>query len=197
MAITFPLTPPTAPGFQSRQYSPTTIVGINTSPFTGQQQVFPSLGQWIMFTIDLPPMKDAVAALWTAFFSALNSSEGTFYLGDSIRKTPLGTIAGTVTVGTGAVSNTTTLPLSGGTGAFAVGDWLQVFTGASSRLHRVMQVNSGSVDVFPRLRSAYASGSAISYTNPKGIFRLSQMPVETFGPDRTCQGMEFIAMEAI
>lgn len=197
MAINFPLSLPTVTGVRSRELVPTTVVGMTSSQFTGEQQVFPSVGQWLVFNFELPQMKDASAGIWSAFFMALNSMEGTFLMGDSVRKVPRGTVAGTVTVGAGAVANSTTLPLSGGTGAFAVADWLQVFTGASSRLHRVLQVNAGSVDVFPRLRAAYANGSSITYTNPKGVFRLTGIPAEAFDSRKICQGMQFTAMEAI
>jgi hypothetical protein len=114
-------------------------------------------------------MVDSVSALWEAWKLSLNGQQGTFYLGDSIRKTTRGTAAGSITVGASATANSTSLPLSGGSGSFAVGDWLQV----STHLYRVLKVNVGSVDVFPRLRSSYESGTAIVYTNPKGIFRLA------------------------
>lgn len=197
MAISYPLTPPTSPGYRSRELQPFTRVGMNVSPFTGAQQVYAWQAQWLQFAFTLPVMGDAAAGNWTAFFMALNGMEGTFYLGDSVRKTPRGNIAGTVTVGSGAVANATTLPLSGGTGAFAVGDWLQVFATTSARLHRVVQVNAGSVDVFPRLRSAYANGSAITYVNPVGRFRLLSIPAEAFDESKLCQGISFTAMEVL
>lgn len=197
MAISYPLTPPASPGYRSRELQGMTRVGMVQSPFTGQQQVQPWQAQWLQFTFSLPVMTDAQAGAWTAFFMALNGREGTFYLGDSVRKVPRGTIAGTVTVGAGAVANATTLPLSGGTGAFAVGDWLQVFATTSARLHRVVQVNAGSVDVFPRLRSAYANGSAITYANPVGRFRLTELPEEAFDAAKLCDGLTFTAQEAL
>lgn len=197
MAITFPLTPPAAPGNRSIQWTPRSVVGMAQSPFTGAQQTFAWPGQWWEVSITLPAMKDAEAGLWRAFFLALNGRAGTFYLGDSVRKVPRGTIAGTVTVGSGAVANSTTLPLSGGTGEFAVGDWLQVGTGSSSRLHQVTQVNVGSVDVFPLLRSAYTGGTAVTYANPKGIFRLSGPVPWGFDSRRICDGQTFAAMEVV
>ncbi len=197
MAISFPLNLPTVTGFRSRQFEPNTVVGMVASQFTGEQQIFASVGQWLVFRVQLPAMSEANARIWMAFFMSLNGMEGTFLMGDSVRRTSLGTIAGTVTVGASAVANSTTLPISGGTGAFAVGDWLQVFTGSSSRLHCAMQVNAGSVDVFPRLRSAYANGSAIAYTNPKGVFRIAEIPAESMDEAKICQGIEFIALEAL
>jgi hypothetical protein len=203
MAITFPLTPPSTPGYNARELQPQTIVGLTQSPFDGSQKVYAWPGQWLQFEFGLPPMKDAPAGPWEAFFMALNGPEGTFYLGDSVRKTPRGTITGSWTVGSGAVANSTTLPLTAGGGAggyFALGDWFHV--GSNAQLLRVVQVNmSGSnmvsVEVFPRLRSAYASGTAITYTNPKGKFRLLGLPPGRFDSRKICDGLSFTAIEAL
>jgi hypothetical protein len=142
-------------------------------------------------------MKDAAAGAWAAFFMSCNGMAGTFYLGDSIRKTPSGNIAGTVLVDAGAAALSTTLPIKGGTGAFAVGDWLQVGSSSSSRLHRVLKVNAGSVDVFPSLRVAYAEDTAITYTNPKGVFRLKAIPPWAFDSRKIERGMEFQFREGV
>jgi hypothetical protein len=197
MPITFPLTVPSHTGFRSLEIKPRTIVGVNASIFTGEQQVYAWQGQWHEFSIELPAMEQASAAIWAMFFQALNGAEGTFYLGPSVRKVTGGTKAGTVTVNTGAVANGTTLPITGGTGDFAVGDWLQVGLTTAAKLHRVMQVNVGSVDVFPRLRSAYAAATAITYTNPVGIFRLAGLPSEMYDQNKLCSGLSFNAIEAL
>lgn len=198
MAITFPLTLPAAPGFRSIEWAPRSIVGLNASPFTGQTQTYEWPGQWWEAAVTLPPMKDAQAGAWQAFFLALNGRAGSFLLGDSIRKTRLGTVTGTLTVGAGAVANSTTLPIAGATGTFATGDWLQVATGLSSRLHRVTQVNSSaSVDVFPRLRSAYANGTAINVASPQGLFRLAALPGWAYDERRICAGLSFNATEVL
>ena len=198
MAITFPLTLPTAPGNRSIEWLDQGAVGMNSSPFTGEQQVYRWPNQSWSAQVTLPPMRDqSLIGPWIAFFLSLNGTEGTFYLGDSVRKTPVGTIAGTVTVNTGAVANSTTLPITGGTGAFAVGDWLQIGTGSTSRLHRVIKVNAGSVDVFPRLRAAHASGTAITYTNPVGVFRLTARVPWAFDERKIAGGVSFAVMEAL
>lgn len=197
MSLSYPLTLPTATGFRSLEIAAQSVVAVNQSPFSGAQQVYAWPGQWWQLSVELPVMSQAKAAIWAAFFLALNGSEGTFYLGPSIRKVTGGNKSGTVTVDTGAVANSTTLPITGGSGDFAVGDWLQVGTGTAARLHRVVQVNAGSVDVFPRLRSAYASGTAITYTNPVGLFRLSAIPPEAYDSRKLCAGLNFAAMEVL
>lgn len=202
MPISFPLTPPTAPGFQAREFVPETAVGLNESPNTFKQQVYAWPGQRLAFTLELPPMTDQEAGEWTAFFLALNGREGTFYIGDPVRTASRGTVGGTwLTSGT-QVANGTTLTISGGTGLAAKGDWVQYNTGTASRLHRVMQVNTSggdmvSLDVFPRLRSAYTASITVSFSAAKGVFRLAQLPAEAFERDSLCRGMAFTAVEAI
>lgn len=189
---------PASPGNRSIRWSPQTIVGMNVSPHTGSQQVYAWPGQWLECTVELPAMTDAVAGTWCAFFLALNGREGTFLLGDSVRKTRLGAVTGTLTVDTGAVANTTTLPIAGATGSFAVGDWLQVGNSGSSRLHRIVQVNSAtSVDVFPRLRSAYAATTAITYASPKGLFRLQAAVPWAYDARKICDGLTFNCVEVV
>jgi hypothetical protein len=197
MAITYPLALPAAPKFRVQEFAPRSAVGITVNEFTFQQRVTRWPGQVLVFNVELPPMKQAVAAVWAAWFLALNGTEGTFYLGPQVRTTTGGNKAGAVTVNTGATANSTTLPITGGTGDFAVGDWLQVGATTAARLHRVAQVNSGSVDVWPRLRSAYANGTTVIYTNPVGIFRLLGLPVEAYEPGRLARGMGFSAMEVL
>lgn len=197
MSISFPLTPPSTPGNRSIEWLDQGNVGITASPFTGEQQVTRWPNQTWAPKVTLPPTDDATAGPWVALFLSLNGPEGTFYLGDSVRKLPRGTIAGTVTVDSGAVANSTTLPITGGTGSFAVGDWLQIDTGASSRLHRVLKVNAGSVDVFPRLRASHTAGTAITYNNAKGVFRLAARVPVMFDEVKVAHGITFQAMEAL
>lgn len=202
MPISFPLSPPSAPGYQAREFIPATSVGLAESPFTFNQQVYAWPGQRLAFTLELPPMDDDEAGEWSAFFLALNGREGTFYLGDPVRTSTKGTAAGAWLTNGTQVANGTTITISGGTGVAAKGDWLQFSSGTTSRLHRVTQVNlsSGnmvSVDVFPRLRSAYTASTSVTFLNAKGLFRLSDLPSEAFDRDSLARGVSFTAIEAI
>lgn len=121
-----------------------------------------------MGQVDCPPMTRADAETVIGFLLA--AQRGTFYFQDYANPTNRGGVTGTLTVST-ATANTTTLGFSGATGSFAVGDWLQI----STSLYKVVQVNSSSsVEVFPVLRSSYTAGTAITYSNAKGVFRLSE-----------------------
>lgn len=104
----------------------------------------------------------------------LAAQRGTFYFQDYANPAPRGNVTGTLTVSS-ATANSTTLGISGATGTFAVGDWLQI----STSLYKVVQVNSSSsVDLFPVLRSSYAAGTSIVYSNAKGLFRLGANQVD-------------------
>ena len=59
-------------------------------------------------------------------------------------------------------------------GSLLAGDYIQIGTSGSSRLHMVLQdiTSSGSMEIWPALRSDYTSQSA-TLINPKGVFRLA------------------------
>lgn len=79
-----------------------------------------------------------------------------------------------------------------------MGDWVQVGAATAARLHRVVQVNSSSeVEVFPRLRSAYANGTTIIKTSPVGIFRLTALPSWSYDELKMCHGLTFNAVEVL
>jgi hypothetical protein len=197
MAITFPLTLPDRPGFKSAECVPISLVGLSRSPTTGEKQTFVWPGQWLEFMLALPPMRETRAAIWSAFFLTCRSASGTFYFTPPNRVTTAGTKAGAVTVGAGAVAGDTVLPISGGTGEFAIGDYLQVGALPTPKLHRVIKLNAGSVDVFPVLRSAYANGTAITYVNPVGLFSLSDQTSEAYDDEIICNGIDFKITEAL
>ena len=195
MAISYPLSVPSALKIAKIRFTPRTVVGMSQAANTGQQQVQEHQGQWWELEITTPPLSRATGAGIFGFLAALNGRLGTFQIGDSVGVYPTGTIAGTVQVGAGAALGSTTLPLQGGSGLFAVGDWLQV----STSLYMVTQVNSGAgtVDVFPRLRAAYAQTTAVTYVNALGTFRLvDSVPFEA-DERRIYAGLSISAIEVV
>lgn len=168
MAITYPLTPPSPFRVSRLSLSGFSATSRNVSPFTFQIQQYNWAGQAWTGQVECPPMVRADAEAVIGFLLA--AQRGTFYFQDYANTSPRGSVTGTLTVASGS-ANTSTLGISGATGSFAVGDWLQI----STSLYKVVQVNSSSsVDLFPVLRSSYAAGTAITYTNAKGVFRLSE-----------------------
>ena len=168
MAITYPLTPPAALEASSLSITGISATSRNVSPFTLQTQQYNWPGQGWLGSVECPPMQRAEAEQVLSFL--LSAQRGTFYFGDYANPTARGNVTGTLTVSS-ATANTTTPGISGATGSFAVGDWLQI----STSLYKVVQVNSSSsVDLFPVLRASYAGGTAITYSSARGVFRLAE-----------------------
>jgi hypothetical protein len=172
MAITYPLTPPSPFRISKLTLSGMSATSRNVSPFTFQTQQYNWPGQAWMGSVECPPMTRAAAEEVIGFLLA--AQRGTFYFQDYANTSARGNVTGTLTVSS-ATANTSTLGISGATGTFAVGDWLQIGTS----LYKVVQVNSSSsVDLFPVLRSSYTGGTAITYSNAKGVFRLAEPRTE-------------------
>lgn len=168
MAISYPLTPPSPFRVSRLNLTGSSAVSRNVSPFTFQSQQYNWPGSAWSGSVECPPMTRADAEAVIGFLLAAH--RGTFYFQDYANTSPRGSVTGTLTVASGT-ANSSTLGISGATGTFAVGDWLQI----STSLYKVIQVNSSSsVDLFPLLRSSYTAGTAITYSNAKGVFRLAE-----------------------
>ena len=194
MAISYPLTPPD-PFYTSRlSLTGVSAVSRNTSPFTLQTQQYNHAGQAWLGSVDCPPMTRADAETMIAFL--LSAQRGTFRFQDYANPNPRGGITGTLTVSS-ATANTTTLTMvnTGGSGLFAVGDWLQI----STSLYKVIKVDAGGliVDVFPVLRKSYAATTAITKTNAKGVFRLASPSTEWSIGEASIYGLSFAIVEDV
>jgi hypothetical protein len=199
MAITYPLTPPD-PFYLSRlSLTGVSAVSRNTSPFTLQTQQYNHAGQAWLGSVDCPPMTRADAETMIAFL--LSAQRGTFNFQDYANPLPRGSITGTLTVSS-ATANSTTLTMinTGGSGVFAVGDWLQI----STSLYKVIKADGGGliVDVFPVLRKSYAGSTAIVYglttgARAKGVFRLAQPTTEWSIELASVYGISFSIVEDV
>lgn len=191
MAISYPLTPPAALEASRLSLTGLSAVSRNISPFTMQVQQYNWSGQGWLGTVDCPPMTRTAAEQVVSFL--LMAQRGTFYFQDYANPTPRGAVTGTLTVSS-ATANGTTLGISGATGSFAAGDWIQI----STSLYKIVQVNSSSsVDVFPVLRSSYAGGTSITYTNAKGVFRLAEPSTQWNIDTAKFYGVSFTVMEDV
>jgi hypothetical protein len=191
MAISYPLTPPSPFNLSQLSFTGVSATSRNTSPFTLQTQQYNWPGQAWLGSVDCPPMKRADAEDIVSFL--LKAQRGTFYFQDYANPTNRGGVTGTLTVSS-ATANGTTLGISGASGQFAVGDWLQI----STSLYKVVQSNSSSsVDVFPALRKSYAGGTSITYTNAKGVFRLASPSTEWSIGEASIYGVGFAIIEDV
>lgn len=205
MAIVYPITFPTS-AIQGVTIRSRNVVATSVSPFTGQQQVYKHPGQWWEMEVTMPAMKRADAEAVAAFLIKLSGQYGTFLLGDVANTAPRGVGTGTPLVN-GASQTGDSLVTDGWTpsttGILKAGDWIQLGSASSTRLHKVLDdVNSdgsgnATLTIWPNLRSSPSDNAAIVVNNTKGIWRLANS-----APDYTIDigniyGITFACVEAI
>ncbi|MGH9552308.1 MAG: hypothetical protein ACRD3W_23175, partial [Terriglobales bacterium] len=207
MAISFPLSHPSSPaGFSTFTQGATNVVGISSSPFTGQQQAQEWSAELWDFSVGLPPMKRADAEAWVSFLVALRGMSGTFLIGDPYGAAPRGVATGTPKVSGSNAAGSKTFATKGWThgvtGILKAGDYIQVGTGMSQRLYKnLTDVDSdgsgdATLDIFPRLREALADDAVITTTNCKGCFRLADNRREWSVALAGVYGLSFRCVEA-
>lgn len=205
MAIVYPLTFPTD-CIRSVTIRSRNVVATSISPFTGQQQVYRHQGQWWEMEVTMPAMKRADAEAVAAFLIKLSGQYGTFLLGDIANTAPRGVGTGTPLV-QGASQTGDTLVTDGWTpsttGILKAGDWIQLGSASSTRLHKVLDdVNSdgsgnATLTIWPNLRSSPSDNAAITINNTKGIWRLASNAQDYTIDIGKVYGMTFACMEAL
>lgn len=205
MAIVFPVNFP-AVGIRSMTIRGRNIVGLSASPFTGQQQVYKHAGQWWESEVTLPPMKRADAEQVVAFLMSLNGRFGTFLLGDPANASPRGVGTGTPLVNGGSQSGQDLITdgwTADQTGILKAGDWIQIGSGLSTNLHKVLvDANSDAsgnctLTIWPDIRSGVGDDAAITVSSPKALWRLSTNEVEFSIDEASIYGITFPCVEAI
>lgn len=205
MAITYPVTFPNV-GIRAMNIRARTVVGISSSPFTGQQQVYKHQGEWWEAEVTLPPMKRATAEQVAAFLIKMKGQYGTFLLGDPANTSPRGVGTGTPLVN-GAGQTGSSLVTDGWTvsttGILKAGDWIQLGTGSSTTLHKVLDdvdsdgSGNATLEIFPSLRSSPDDDATITVSSPKGIWRLASNQMEYSIDEASVYGITFACVEAI
>ena len=194
MAISYPLDTPTTIGFESIELRAVNATITSQSPFSYKQQVISHTGQRWEASVSIPSVLRDLAEPWAAFLTALKGQTGTFLLGDPLSATPRGTVSScTLTGNAGDESVTVTM-----TGSLLAGDYIQLGSGTTARLHKVLvdQSGSGTLEIWPALRSTY-SGATVTTTNAKGVFRLNQNMSSWQISNANSYGIAFEAVEAI
>lgn len=183
MATTFPVSIPTT-GTRSIHIRQKSVVGVGQSPFTLEQQVQRHQGQVWMLDVTYGPLARTDAEALLAALMSLNGQEGTFLFGDSANKSPRGVATGTPLVNGGSQSGedlATDGWTASVTGILRAGDWIQIGTGSSSRLHKVLvdASSNGSgqatLTLWPRISPVAVppDNAQITTTYPKSVFRLT------------------------
>lgn len=206
MTISYPLAMPTNKRIRSIDLRATNAVAYGSSPFTFAGQTFAYPGQMWQADISLPPMRRADAEQWIAWLISLRGHLGTFLLGDPLGCTARGTPTGTPLV-KGAGQTGGTLEIDGAsnsiTGWLKAGDYIQLGTGSSARLHKVLaDANSDAsgnvtLDIWPHIRTAPADNAAVTVSNAKGLFRLSSNEQAWSINEASIYGISFGAMEVV
>lgn len=205
MAITYPLTLPTAAGIRSVGFRANNAVAYSMSPFTFSGQAHRYAGQMWEADINLVPIRDrADAEQWNAFLMSLNGQAGTFLLGDPNGATSRGSAS--ASPGTPVITDQTggTISITGAstnkTGWLLAGDYIQIGAASAATLHKVLEGastdGSGNVtlEIWPGVRGT-RSGS-VTVSNTVGRFRLAEN-VTGWNADIAEYGISFSAREAI
>lgn len=209
MAESYPLSFPTAVGIQSVRFTARSVVGVAVSPFNFKQQVFRHPGERFEAEIVLPPMTRAEAEAFNAFRLRLRGRFGTFLLGDPAGATPRGTAS--VTPGTPVVNGGSQtgdsldidgLPTSE-TGYLLAGDYIQLGSGATSQLYKVLEdvdtnaSGEATLNIYPALRSSPSDDSSVSVSDCKGVFRMATNEMSWSVDTAQLYGIVIPAVEAL
>lgn len=207
MTISYPLTLPTTRYPARVRMRALSVVGVSESPFTYETQVQAHQGQRWEADIELPPISDQdVAEAWVAWLLSLNGRQGTFLMGDPAQVTLRGVGGGAPLVnGAGQTGQTLAVdgcPLST-TGWLKAGAMIQLGTGSTARLHKVLEradtngAGQVTLDLWPRLRYSPADNAVVTISNPVGLWRLAANDTSwDVGFART-YGLQFTAVEAL
>lgn len=193
MAITYPLSLPTDSGIAAIKLSAVNAVAVSRSPFTFATQVHAYDGEMWSASVTLPTYRKDLADPWVAFLLSLRGQYGTFLLGDPDKAIPRGT-ATSANVSGLLGARTVTVVMAG---TLLAGDYIQLGSGASARLHKVLvdQSGSGSLEIWPALRADYSGAATL--TDTKGVFRLASNVTEWDINNASFYGVQFEAMEDI
>ena len=88
-------------------------------------------------------------------------------------------------------------------GVFKAGDYIQLGTGVTSRLHKVLgDVTSGAgglatLDLWPNIRAAPLDAAVITIANTKGVFRLASNETGWSVNNLAKYGVAFSASEEV
>lgn len=193
MAITFPITLPTTPGFVNSTFRLLSHTTVHPSLLDRTETVLERAGARWAGSFSLPPMKRAPdGAIWLAKLISLRGRFGTFYGFDPDAKTPRGTVSSAVVNGASQTGHTLNITM---TGTLLAGDFFH-FT-ATGRYHMVVedQSGTGTLEIVPSLRESPADTEVLVYTNPRVKMRLTSDVVKWDADLLSVYGIDFEGIE--
>ncbi len=194
MALTYPLDTPTTIGIESIELRAVNAIAVSQSPFTYKQQTVVHGGQKWEAAVNIPSVHRDKAAEWKALLVGLKGQTGTFLLGDPDYATPQGTVSSCTLTGNAGDDSAAVVM----TGTLKAGDYIQLGSGSSAKLHQVLldQDGDGTIEIWPSLRSDY-TGATVVFNSPKGVFRLSTNVTSWSINNASTYGISFEAVEAV
>ena len=194
MAITYPLAIPNTIGIESIELRAVNSVATSQSPYTYKQQIVSHGGQKWEASVNIPSVRRDLAGAWKAMLVALKGQEGTFLMGDPDYATPQGTVSACTLTGDAGDDSVTVVM----TGTLKAGDYIQLGAGINSKLHQVLQDQSGNgtLEIWPSLRSTYTNATVV-FNSPKGVFRLATNMTSWSINNSSSYGISFEAVEVI
>lgn len=207
-APTYPLTFPTTVGVQKSEWGLERAVGVSESPFTGGQQVYEHTKALWKAVITLPPMKRDKSIDYQTFFMQLHGRKGTFLMGDPDAKTPRGNATQTnLTITSSAAIGAYDIAVSGLTNsqsnALLKGDYVQLGTGSSAKLHMVMAdvdasgSGTATIQLEPTLKVAISGSTSCIIRNTVGVWRMDLNELNWNSDSSSVYGFSFSCKEAI
>lgn len=202
MAISFPVSMPSTPGFVTSKFRLMTNTALFESSYDRTQQTLERPGARWAADFALPPMANADARDWVAFLTSLRGLVGTFNGYDPSQRTPRGTATGTPLVDGGSQTGRTLNTKgwsTGVTGIMKAGDYIAF----ANRFHMVVEDadSDGSGDaalsIEPPLRESPAGDAAITVTNPTVIMRLTSDQAEWDVNTALHYGISFSGIEVL
>lgn len=150
---------------------------VSTSTINGVTQRVELPGaRWLgsMSFRDLTPTESATLK---TFLLELRGSSGSFFFGDLSHTSPFNTVTGSPTIAAGSTPRIIRTTVS--SGSFSSGDYIQI--GADDQRELKMVISSSLVGgntydlaIEPMIRRTDYIGLSITYSNPKGVFFLTE-----------------------
>ena len=203
----YPLTMPTSPNFVRSEWTIQRTVAQSISPFTYAQTQHEYEGAIWTATVTLPPMFREQAGEWQSFFMQLHGTKGTFLMGDPDAGSVRGTISNTIAVNGAHSVGAYDIVVDGADTSesqlFKKGDYVQFNSGAPSQLHMIIaDVSSdgsgnATLTVEPTLKVALSNDATITYTNPKGVFRMTSNELGWSADRISTYGISFSCIQAL
>lgn len=192
MAYSYPISLPDTPKARAITSRAFARVATASSPFTESEDVQVYDGQRLVWDVELPPIVDdrVSAGLWEAAMLKLNGLQGTCLYGDVTRSAPEGAYSAGLDTPLidssaspqpnlrGNTSIVTTGWRANGRNLLLPGDWIQLGSGATARLHKVLTAvdsdgaGDATIDIWPRLRRTLNDAEPLTMTDTVGLWRL-------------------------